>query len=199
MKKIFFAFIIISQLCACYQNKEVCGTLRMGHEVRSFTNETDNKEYWLIDKSQTLMPAYQKIIGQEVVNAQPIYACLEVTDIGKVKEGFGAEYDGGYELNKIITLSSPQLIGSWIEDVPNMPKLKQGFELKKDGSAQSINMATLQYTSWKQNANEIILSGKSIGNHQTIDFEKTYQIQKLDQHMLVLQSGSQTFIYKKQK
>lgn len=106
MNKILYAFMLISPLlCACHQEQEVCGTLRMGHEVRSFTNEADNKEYWLIDKSQTLMPAYQKIIGQEVPNSQPVRACLEVKNIGKPQDGFGAEYDGGYELQKIINLS----------------------------------------------------------------------------------------------
>ncbi len=104
MNRIFFAFIAWVFLCSCSENKQVCGTLRMGHEVRSFTNEADNKEYWVIDKSQTLMPAYQKIIGHKVPNSQPVRACLEVKDIGKLKDGFGAEYDGGYELEKIINL-----------------------------------------------------------------------------------------------
>ena len=80
-----------------------------------------------------------------------------------------------------------------------MPNLKQGFVLEEDGTASSVNMATLQYSSWQQNGNELILSGKSIGNHQTIDFTDRYKIQKLTEDTLVLQSGSRTYTYKKQK
>lgn len=106
MKKTFFSLIfILSLLSACSQEKEVEGTLRLGHEVRSFTDQADNKEYWLIDKSGQLMPAYKKITGQEIINSQPIHAKLIVKDIGKISDGFGAEYDGAYELKKIIKLS----------------------------------------------------------------------------------------------
>ena len=80
----------------------------MGHEVRSFTDNSDKKEYWLIDKSQSLMPAYQKIIGQEVADYQPIHARLQVKDIGKIEDGFGAEYDGGYEVKKIISIQKEE-------------------------------------------------------------------------------------------
>ncbi len=200
MNKTYLTLLMMTGLiCACSQTKEVNGTLRMGHEVRSFTNNSDHKEYWLIDKSQSLMPAYQKIIGQEVASYQPIHARLQVKDIGKLEDGFGAEYDGSYEVKKIIALSYPQLLGAWVENVPNMPNLKQGFVLEEDGTASSVNMATLQYSSWQQNGNELILSGKSIGNHQTIDFTDRYKIQKLTEDTLVLQSGSRTYTYKKQK
>lgn len=199
MKNIINIFLLTLSICSCSQTKEVEGTLRMGHEVRSFTDASDHKEYWLIDKSQSLMPAYQKIIGQEVADYQPIHARLQVKDIGKIEDGFGAEYDGGYEVKKIISISYPQLLGTWVENVPNMPNLKQGFVLEEDGTAGSVNMATLQYNSWQQNGNELILSGKSIGNHQTIDFTNRYKIQKLTEDTLVLQSGSRTYTYKKQK
>lgn len=199
MKNIINIFLLTLSICSCSQTKEVEGTLRMGHEVRSFTNASDHKEYWLIDKSQSLMPAYQKIIGKEVADYQPVHARLQVKDIGKIEDGFGAEYDGGYEVKKIISLSYPQLWGTWVENVPNMPNLKQGFVLEEDGTAGSVNMATLQYNSWQQNGNELILSCKSIGNHQTIDFTNRYKIQKLTEDTLVLQSGSRTYTYKKQK
>lgn len=200
MNKTYFSLLLMTGLiCACSQTKEVNGTLRMGHEVRSFTDNFDKKEYWLIDKSQSLMPAYQKIIGPKTSDYQAIHARLQVKNIGKIEDGFGAEYDGGYEVKKIIALFYPELLGTWVKNVPNMPNLKQGFVLKEDGSASSVNMATLQYNSWQQNGNELILSGKSIGNHQTIDFINHYKIQKLTKDTLVLQSGSQTYTYKKQK
>ena len=72
MNKTYLTLLMMTGLiCACSQTKEVNGTLRMGHEVRSFTNNSDHKEYWLIDKSQSLMPAYQKIIGQKLPLINP--------------------------------------------------------------------------------------------------------------------------------
>lgn len=106
MNKTYLTLLMMAGLiCACSQTKEVEGTLRMGHEVRSFTDNSDKKEYWLIDKSQSLMLAYQKIIGKGVSAYQPVHARLQVKDIGKLEDGFGAEYDGAYELKKIIKLS----------------------------------------------------------------------------------------------
>ena len=50
MKKIVIVFIL-SLLTACSNEKEVEGTLRLGHEVSSFTDNADQKEYWLQSKS----------------------------------------------------------------------------------------------------------------------------------------------------
>ena len=60
--------------------------------------------------------------------------------------------------------------GSWVEPVPGMPGMQQGFVLDRDGSASSINMATLKYEAWKKVGNRLLLSGTSIGNHQNISF-----------------------------
>ena len=63
--------------------------------------------------------------------------------------------------------------GEWVEPVPGMENHVQGINIKKGGKASSINMATLQYASWKKEGNKLILSGKSIGNHETISFSDT--------------------------
>ncbi len=42
------------------------------------------------------------------------------------------------------------LTGDWIEPVPGNTNTTQGFSLKENGEATSINMATLQYKSWAQ-------------------------------------------------
>ena len=63
--------------------------------------------------------------------------------------------------------------GSWVEPVPGMPGMQQGFVLDGDGSASSINMATLKYEAWKKVGNRLLLSGTSIGNHQNISFTDT--------------------------
>ena len=51
--------------------------------------------------------------------------------------------------------------GSWVEPVPGMPGMQQGFVLDGDGSASSINMATLKYEAWKKVGNRLLLSGTS--------------------------------------
>lgn len=40
--------------------------------------------------------------------------------------------------------------GKWTEPVPDMENQMQGIELKEDGKASSINMATLQYEKWEK-------------------------------------------------
>ncbi len=79
--------------------------------------------------------------------------------------------------------------GKWVEPVPNMPEIKQGFDLAQGGKAKSIGMATLQYDSWKEKDGRLILSGKSIGNHQTIEFTEEYEIVSVDENKLVLKNG----------
>ena len=69
--------------------------------------------------------------------------------------------------------------GSWVEPVPGMSGMQQGFVLDGDGSASSINMATLKYEAWKKVGNRLLLSGTSIGNHQNISFTDTLTIEKL--------------------
>ena len=110
MIKIFTSIFCLLYLLGCQQSqlKEVSGTLRIGHEVRSFTDTQDKKEYWIIDKSGTLIKEYQKTIGTNIVNNQPVSAVLKVKNIGKIDEGFGAEYDGAYEVKKIISLQKTE-------------------------------------------------------------------------------------------
>lgn len=79
--------------------------------------------------------------------------------------------------------------GKWVEPVPNMPEIQQGVSLEQGGKAESINMATLQYYAWCVKDNKLILSGKSIGNHQTIDFTEEYEIASIDDDKLVLKNG----------
>ncbi|WP_455637697.1 lipocalin family protein [Parabacteroides sp.] len=82
--------------------------------------------------------------------------------------------------------NNAQIEGSWVEPVPGMPEMVQGFILENGGKASSINMATLQYEGWEKNGEKLILSGKSIGNHQTLSFTDTLIIKKLTQDSLIL-------------
>ena len=73
-----------------------------------------------------------------------------------------------------------EAIGRWIISDSLDTTNNMGIELKTDGIAQSINMATLVYTSWTltDKANVISITGKSIGNGQIIDFTEEATIAK---------------------
>lgn len=81
------------------------------------------------------------------------------------------------------------IVGKWVQPVSGLPEIEQGFVLEADGSASSVNMATLVYDRWERLDNRLILSGKSIGNHQTIAFSDTFAIEKLTQDSLILKRG----------
>lgn len=90
-------------------------------------------------------------------------------------------------------LSENDLIGNWIEMTPeDFPlDIKQGMQLHDQGTASSIGMATLIYENWQlQNGHRIILSGKSIGNGQTISFKDTLSIISLHNDTLTLGNGT---------
>ena len=90
--------------------------------------------------------------------------------------------------------------GKWIEPVPGMEEQIQGIMLDKRGKASSINMATLQYEKWEQQGNKLLLSGKSIGNNQTISFTDTLNIEELTNNKLVLKRKDGYILnYQKQK
>lgn len=75
--------------------------------------------------------------------------------------------------------------GTWLEPIPGMEPRMQGFTLHEDGRAESVNMATLQVESWKREGEDLVLRGKSIGNGQTIAFERRCRIESLDEEALV--------------
>lgn len=52
------------------------------------------------------------------------------------------------------------LLGSWVEPIPGNEKEFQGFTLNSDGTAKSINMATLQYQKWRFKDGQLILTAK---------------------------------------
>ena len=85
---------------------------------------------------------------------------------------------------------SGSMTGTWVQPVPGMPQMEQGFVLRADGTAASVNMATLAYESWKVEHDRLILSGKSIGNGQTIAFSDTFAIDKLTADSLVIGKGA---------
>ena len=73
-----------------------------------------------------------------------------------------------------------EAVGRWTMPDPIDPEGVMGVEILVEGAAQSINMATLVYTSWELQgeAGKILLKGQSVGNGQSIDFTQTGAIAK---------------------
>ena len=91
-------------------------------------------------------------------------------------------------------IQQKDLCGIWIQPVPGS-HIVQGVELKADGSARSVNMATLLYDSWKLEKESVILHGTSIGNGVSGEFSDTLGIVKLTSDSLSLQKGSLVLEY----
>ena len=89
-----------------------------------------------------------------------------------------------------------QFVGKWVEPIPGgVIDGVQGFELKEDGSASSINMATLVYETWNVSGDRLILSGESIGNGVSGRFTDTMNVQRITEDTLILVRGEATFVY----
>src|SRR6478736_6143813 len=60
------------------------------------------------------------------------------------------------------SFSKKDLIGDWITG-----EYSDGFRLNEDGTAQSINSATLRYSKWILKDSLLLLDNLSIGNHSS--------------------------------
>ena len=72
------------------------------------------------------------------------------------------------------------LTGSWLEvgPIPGQD-LHAGFELRDDGSAASINAATLRYRNWSLAGDRLTLQEISIGNGATSEAPVAYRVLSL--------------------
>lgn len=99
-------FLPLALGACCHSNVEIVrGKLTMGHEVRAFVPDNQNKEFWVIDRSGKLFPEYQKIAPVEEGPYTPVHAELKVKELPKMQDGFGAEYDGTYDVVEIISIT----------------------------------------------------------------------------------------------
>lgn len=89
------------------------------------------------------------------------------------------------------SITREKLVGKWIEIMPVNKHIRQGIILNEDGTAASIGMATLQYETWDflSSENQVVFSGKSIGNGQTIAFSDTLSFCTLVSDTLTLGKG----------
>jgi len=90
------------------------------------------------------------------------------------------------------------LIGSWVEPNPINVNEVQGIKINEDGTAKSINMATLIYKKWWKDADKLILVAESVGNGTSSLDTTKYEVIKLNEKELELKNNGYIVKYKKQ-
>lgn len=89
-----------------------------------------------------------------------------------------------------------KLTGTWLQPIPGQAGKNSGLELSAKGKAQSVNMHTLVYENWLLlSGKRLVLTGKSVGNGQTISFSDTLSIEKLSANKLILKKGDYQSVY----
>jgi hypothetical protein len=83
------------------KGRVVRGELTAGHEANVFKPCGMGKEFWFTDKTGKLATLYSKLtVGKKPYT--PIFAEIEIIEKGKATEGFPAEYDGVYEVVRVL-------------------------------------------------------------------------------------------------
>ena len=83
-------------------------------------------------------------------------------------------------------IDAAKLIGKWIQPVAGLDRETQGFQLRKNGTARSINMYTLVYEKWLLTPATLLLWNHSEGVKDTSTIVDTTIIKELTDTSLVL-------------
>ncbi len=89
------------------------------------------------------------------------------------------------------------LQGCWTQNIAILQNLEQGVCLAENGRAQSVNMATLVYAGWRLDGNKLILTGKSLGNGKTFEFQENWIVKKDPDGTPVLASQEDGRVYRR--
>jgi hypothetical protein len=100
--------------------------------------------------------------------------------------------------NSKLNIDPKLFVGSWVQPNPINDKEVQGFNLKEDGSAQSINMETLKVQKWVYNSNKLVLIVESIGNGVSGIDTIVYEVLKINNKELDLKGWGLIDKYTKQ-
>lgn len=97
---------------------------------------------------------------------------------------YRGKLEDGIEAVKVSTNPTyAEAIGRWMlvhsEEAEN-PEVAMGIDIRIEGEAVSINSSTLLYTGWEllDEADQILLRGRSVGNGESFDFSQTGLISK---------------------
>ncbi|WP_158962134.1 lipocalin-like domain-containing protein [Myroides fluvii] len=93
------------------------------------------------------------------------------------------------EVTAPVAVDTQVLVASWTQPNPINDKEVQGFELKEDGTAASINMATLKTNKWWVEGDKLFLAQESIGNGTSSVDTVSYQFEVVDGTTLNLING----------
>lgn len=85
-----------------------------------------------------------------------------------------------------LQIDAAKLIGRWIQPVAGLDKETQGFQLRKNGTAKSINMYTLVYEKWLLTHDTLLLWNHSEGVKDTSTIVDTTIIKELSDTSLIL-------------
>ena len=181
--KIMVAAIALCGLAACSDNtpKSFTGT----NTAASMNPEP-------VDNDEGSFPFATMEADKSEANGLLLGAPVTVNYSGKLEEGAAA--------SKVATDPTyAEAVGNWTMPDPIDPDGVMGIRIMVEGEAQSINMATLRYTSWELQgeAGKILLKGQSIGNGQTIDFTETATIAKDADGIYTLTIESNGAVYTK--
>ena len=177
--KIMVAAIALCGLAACSDNtpKSFTGTITDA-SMNTVTVENAEGTFTFSTMDADKSEANGLLLGAPVT----------VNYSGKLEEGAAA--------SKVATDPTyAEAVGNWTMPDPIDPDGVMGIRIMVEGEAQSINMATLRYTSWE--AGKILLKGQSIGNGQTIDFTETATIAKDADGIYTLTIESNGAVYTK--
>jgi hypothetical protein len=92
------------------------------------------------------------------------------------------------------SFSKKDLIGDWITG-----EYQSGFQLNEDGTAKSINTATLRYSKWELKGNLLLLNNISIGNRTSSLGVDSLHLESLVNNELKLKPNTfdSIFVYKR--
>ncbi|MRG46581.1 hypothetical protein GFS24_15770 [Chitinophaga sp. SYP-B3965] len=82
-------------------------------------------------------------------------------------------------------IDSTAIFGKWTQPVQGIDSIFQGFQLKKNGTASSINMETLKYDKWKLLKDTLLLWSHSEGVANRTATIDTLLIRTLNDTVLV--------------
>ncbi len=102
-----------------------------------------------------------------------------------------------FALTFLMTSCSDPMVGSWVMPATNYTP-EQGFELKKDGTVEAINMEYVEFTTWQKDGNKLILNGKNTGSVKG-DFSDEMNIVEVTKEEMKIETGGITLTYKKKE
>ena len=96
-----------------------------------------------------------------------------------------------------LTDKEENLMGSWVEPIPEGGDTLQGFTLYSDGTASSINTGKLLYKEWKVRGDRLSLLVESKGKGIESQDMETYSFEQVSKNTLLLKIGKSIFKYKR--